>query len=109
MIGMIALPCSIPPPHTPSIHQVGGRCQSIHMTAPLPGPRCQPPSSPSSEPGEAIGVSEGIFRFDTGPSLLLFPETYRETYRSLGQDMAQHVEVRGGLMQLLTAQVNRCA
>lgn len=37
--------------------------------------------------------SEGIFRFDTGPSLLLFPNTYRETYRSLGQDMASHLEV----------------
>ena len=26
-------------------------------------------------------VMEGGFRFDTGPSLLLLPETYRETFR----------------------------
>ena len=82
----------MPFPHTPPLYQVGGRCQSVHMTAPLPGLRRPSPTSPS-EPGEAVRESEGIFRFDTGPSLLLFPETYRETYRSLGQDMAQHVEV----------------
>lgn len=47
--------------------QVGGRCQSVQL---------------------------GEYRFDTGPSLLLFPETYRQTFRALGSDISDHVDVR---------------
>ena len=81
--------------------QVGGRCQSIHLQAPSqsatksPAGRDEAPSSPemplSSQP--RASEPEGSFRFDTGPSLLLFPNTYKETYRSLGHDMASHLEV----------------
>ncbi|KAI8467039.1 MAG: hypothetical protein J3K34DRAFT_387134 [Monoraphidium minutum] len=47
--------------------QVGGRCQSMHA---------------------------GGFRWDTGPSLLLFPGTYRDTYSKLGTALEDHVDVR---------------
>ena len=33
------------------------------------------------------------WRFDTGPSLLLFPETYRETFRALGAEMEDFLHV----------------
>ncbi|GLI64657.1 hypothetical protein VaNZ11_007985, partial [Volvox africanus] len=46
--------------------QVGGRCQS---------------------------VQRGRFRFDTGPSLLLFVETYRKAFAALGTSLAQQVPV----------------
>jgi phytoene dehydrogenase-like protein len=36
---------------------------------------------------------QGAFRFDTGPSLLLFPETYQKTFRYLGEEMEDHVQV----------------
>ncbi|CAN0408257.1 unnamed protein product, partial [Laminaria digitata] len=39
-------------------------------------------------------VMEGGFRFDTGPSLLLLPETYRETFRELGCDSDDFFEMR---------------
>jgi len=51
--------------------QVGGRCQSMDVTAP-----------------------SGTFRFDTGPSLMLFPRTYHDTFASLGSPLEQHVEVK---------------
>ncbi|EFJ43214.1 hypothetical protein VOLCADRAFT_96696 [Volvox carteri f. nagariensis] len=46
--------------------QVGGRCQSLQR---------------------------GRFRFDTGPSLVLFIETYRQTFAALGTSLAQQVPV----------------
>ncbi|CBJ25802.1 conserved unknown protein [Ectocarpus siliculosus] len=39
-------------------------------------------------------VMEGGFRFDTGPSLLLLPETYRETFAELGRDSDEFFEMR---------------
>lgn len=34
------------------------------------------------------------FRFDTGPSLLLFPDVYRDSFAALGTTLQQHVDVR---------------
>lgn len=65
--------------------QVGGRCQSVHLSAPLPP--IHNTSSPANQP------SEGSFRFDTGPSLLLFPETYRQAYRRLGHELSDHLDL----------------
>ncbi|CAM9896207.1 unnamed protein product [Ascophyllum nodosum] len=39
-------------------------------------------------------VQEGGFRFDTGPSLLLLPDTYRETFRDLGCNAEDFFEIR---------------
>eukprot|EP00904_Undaria_pinnatifida_P006680 jgi/Undpi1/3141/HiC_scaffold_15.g06515.m1 len=39
-------------------------------------------------------VMEGGFRFDTGPSLLLLPETYRETFSDLGRNSDDFFEMR---------------
>jgi phytoene desaturase (3,4-didehydrolycopene-forming) len=50
---------------------VGGRCHTEHINTPC-----------------------GKFRFDTGPSLLLFPGTYRETFEALGETMEDHVSIR---------------
>jgi phytoene desaturase (3,4-didehydrolycopene-forming) len=49
---------------------VGGRMQSY---------------SPPGAPG---------FRFDTGPSLLLFPDKYRECFSALGEDIEAHVDLK---------------
>jgi len=43
----------------------------------------------SYNPPEAPG-----YRFDTGPSLLLFPEVYKEAFRALGKELADYVDVR---------------
>ena len=48
---------------------VGGRLQSF---------------SPDAAPG---------WRFDTGPSLLLFPDKYRECFAALGEELSAHVDV----------------
>ena len=61
----------------------------MHWSAPLASEQTGALSEPLAR--------EGAFRFDTGPSLLLFPDTYRETYRSLGQDIEDHVQVIYGL------------
>lgn len=34
------------------------------------------------------------YRYDTGPSLLLFPQKYKEAFEALGGDIEDHVEVR---------------
>lgn len=34
------------------------------------------------------------YRFDTGPSLLLFPEKYREAFAALGSPIESHVEMK---------------
>jgi len=51
--------------------QVGGRCQSLYTD-----------------------TQKGRFRFDTGPSLLLFPDTYRETFASLGVQLEDRVPIQ---------------
>ena len=51
----------------PRLPQFGGRCQS-HVTP------------------------DG-FRFDTGPSLLLFPEIYKQTFTDLGSRLEEHVPI----------------
>ena len=33
------------------------------------------------------------WRFDTGPSLLLFPDKYRECFEALGERMEDHLDV----------------
>jgi phytoene desaturase (3,4-didehydrolycopene-forming) len=33
------------------------------------------------------------YRFDTGPSLLLFPDEYRKTFKWLGSSLEQHVQL----------------
>jgi phytoene desaturase len=43
--------------------------------------------------GRASLIREDGFTFDTGPSLLLMPETYAETYRALGQRMEDHLDL----------------
>lgn len=48
---------------------VGGRMQSYN-----------PPEAPD-------------YRFDTGPSLLLFPEVYKKAFAALGAKMSDHVEI----------------
>ncbi|KAF5837922.1 phytoene dehydrogenase [Dunaliella salina] len=50
--------------------QVGGRCQSMYTE-----------------------TRKGIFRFDTGPSLLLFPGIYQETFASLGVQLEERVPI----------------
>lgn len=42
----------------------------------------------SFSPDQASG-----WRFDTGPSLLLFPDKYRECFAALGEDMEDHVNI----------------
>ena len=54
--------------------QLGGRCQSVQM-----GP-------------------DKAYRFDTGPSLLLFPQTYRQTYLALGTRMEGALHISTGHM-----------
>ena len=49
---------------------VGGRMQSY---------------SPPGAPG---------YRFDTGPSLLLFPDKYRECFAALGEELEAHVDIK---------------
>lgn len=49
---------------------VGGRCQTEHVETP-----------------------HGTFRFDTGPSLLLFPDVYRDTFSALGEAMEDHIAI----------------
>eukprot|EP01023_Acetabularia_acetabulum_P048604 TRINITY_DN5143_c0_g2_i7.p1 TRINITY_DN5143_c0_g2~~TRINITY_DN5143_c0_g2_i7.p1 ORF type:complete len:201 (-),score=39.13 TRINITY_DN5143_c0_g2_i7:121-723(-) len=47
--------------------QVGGRMQSVDMNG---------------------------YRFDTGPSLLLYPNTYKQTFELLGSKMEDHVKLQ---------------
>ncbi len=43
--------------------------------------------------GRAQVIQKGGFRFDTGPTLFLMPEVYRETYTALGERMEEHLEL----------------
>jgi phytoene dehydrogenase-like protein len=52
---------------TAFVHQVGGRCQSVWQDG---------------------------YRFDTGPSLLLFPDEYRKTFEWLGSRLEDHVQLQ---------------
>ncbi|KAG1658209.1 hypothetical protein FOA52_008232 [Chlamydomonas sp. UWO 241] len=71
--------------------EVGGRCQTVTLTAPLPAGH-RGSSGSTSTSGSSSGVAQ--WRFDTGPSLLLFPDTYKATYESLGTNIADHVQLR---------------
>ena len=33
------------------------------------------------------------FRFDTGPSLLLLPDVYKDTFASLGERLEDHIDL----------------
>lgn len=44
--------------------------------------------------GRAASVTLGGCRFDTGPSLLLFPDKYKEAFEGLGSRLEEHVEIR---------------
>jgi phytoene dehydrogenase-like protein len=39
-------------------------------------------------------VSRGQWRFDTGPSLLLMPQAYRDAFEALGTTLEEHVTLR---------------
>lgn len=56
---------------------VGGRCQSCVISLPGAGP----------------GGTPGVFRFDTGPSLLLFKAKYEEIFGMLGTKLEDFVKV----------------
>ncbi len=43
--------------------------------------------------GRAQVIQKDGFRFDTGPTLFLMPEVYRETYAALGERMEEHLEL----------------
>jgi len=43
--------------------------------------------------GRAQVIQKDGFRFDTGPTLFLMPEIYRETYAALGERMEDHLEL----------------
>ena len=44
--------------------------------------------------GRLDELSSDGFRFDTGPSLLLAKDIYEETFKALGSNMYDHVELR---------------
>ncbi|KAG5184748.1 hypothetical protein JKP88DRAFT_289730 [Tribonema minus] len=39
-------------------------------------------------------ILDGRYRFETGPSLLLLPDAFRETFRDLGRDLSDFVNIR---------------
>ncbi len=47
----------------------------------------------ASPGGRAQVIQKDGFRFDTGPTLFLMPEVYRETYAALGERMEEHLEL----------------
>ena len=61
----------------------------------------------SSAPGQDADAAAGVgalfaavpaqeasgWRFDTGPSLLLFPDKYRECFAALGERIEDHVDI----------------
>ena len=49
----------------------------------------------NAEPGGRCGrIVRNGHRFDTGPTLLLMPEVFRETYAALGESMDDHLDLR---------------
>lgn len=42
---------------------------------------------------EYVTVNEKAYRFDIGPSLLLLPKVYRDTFEALGERLEDHVEL----------------
>ena len=44
--------------------------------------------------GRCQSVARGGYRWDTGPSLLLFPDTYRRAFEAVGARLEDHVDVR---------------
>ncbi|GAX83530.1 hypothetical protein CEUSTIGMA_g10955.t1 [Chlamydomonas eustigma] len=65
--------------------EIGGRCQSLLLDVMK---KCDN----AGASGQAS--IHGTFRFDTGPSLLLFPEIYRKTFRDLGEKIEDHVQIK---------------
>jgi phytoene desaturase len=48
----------------------------------------------NSQPGGRCGqLTSNGHRFDTGPTLFLMPEVFEETFRALGHDMKDHLEL----------------
>ncbi len=43
--------------------------------------------------GRASFLERDGHRFDTGPTLFLMPEVFAETYRALGEDMSEHLDL----------------
>ncbi len=53
--------------------------------------------------GRAQTVRHGEFRFDTGPSLLLFPDTYRQVRQGVAASAMRSQKAQNDMQQLLTA------
>lgn len=48
----------------------------------------------NSQPGGRVGlIDEQGYRFDTGPTLFLMPDTFAHTYQDLGERMEDHLEL----------------
>jgi phytoene desaturase len=47
----------------------------------------------SNSGGRTNKIEKDGFRFDTGPTLFLMPEVFRQTYASLGERMEDHLEL----------------
>ena len=48
----------------------------------------------NAQPGGRVSViEEDGFRFDTGPTLFLMPDTFAQTYRDLGEKMEDHLDL----------------
>uniref|UniRef100_A0A6U4NN18 Amine oxidase domain-containing protein n=1 Tax=Hemiselmis andersenii TaxID=464988 RepID=A0A6U4NN18_HEMAN len=42
---------------------------------------------------DTVEVGDGAYRFDTGPTLLLAPDIYRQTFEAMGSRLEDHVEL----------------
>ncbi|BBM99206.1 hypothetical protein MPTK1_1g19580 [Marchantia polymorpha subsp. ruderalis] len=62
---------------------VGGRLQSLEVEAAVGV------GGKSDDPG-----GQECFRFDTGPSLLLLPQKYRDAFTAMGEDMDDYVTLK---------------
>ncbi|KAL3685310.1 hypothetical protein R1sor_003332 [Riccia sorocarpa] len=73
--------------------QVGGRLQSVILS---PGNENYHDAEPGRESeGDPIVVGRReTFRFDTGPSLLLLPQKYRDAFAALGENMDDYVTLK---------------
>lgn len=71
-------------------HRLGGRMQSEHLGEYR---YCMFMTQIVSLPQMTPSYPRLSRRFDIGPSLLLLPQTYRETFRLLGHELDEHVEL----------------
>ncbi|KAL2653442.1 hypothetical protein R1flu_021570 [Riccia fluitans] len=73
--------------------QVGGRLQSVVLS---PGVgNCHQAEPDGGNGGTPVGLRGGdSFRFDTGPSLLLLPQKYRDAFAALGEDMDDYISLK---------------